>query len=229
MLNKDYLNTDLGENYIHLKNVCDRISNSIFVDLGVREGISSSIMLNDAETKNNKVFGIDVDFSPLLQEVSTNTRYTKLLGDSVSIGKHWNNGKVKVLFIDTFHIADQVLCELYYWFQHLENECYVIFHDSHWPQGKHDIYGEIKWPRVEEAIVKYFNLPELTNTTNEVFDVNCYPPSWGMTVIKIKDKNKFNSGPINWPEVFNNRNKLISLFWNEQNKENRIMDLILTP
>lgn len=229
MNHEEYLKSDLGENYLHIKNICEQFSNSTFVDLGVREGISSSLLLKNAKEKNNKVFGIDVDFTPLMNDVSIHPQYTKICGDSVTIGRNWENKKIKVLFVDTFHIAEQVLCELYFWMNHMENESYIIFHDSHWPKGKHDVYGNIVWPRVDDGIKCYFGLTELENTSNECFDISCYPASWGMTVVKIKNKEKLKNNISNWNEIFERRNKLISIFWNEKNKENKAIDLFLTP
>lgn len=225
-----FYNTDLGINSKHLYDIVNLQKNSIFVDLGVRVGVSSEIMLSNSEKNNNRVYGIDVDFSLIDKNILNNKNYTPILGDSVTVGKEWNNfNKVKILFVDTFHIKEQVLCELYYWFNHMDNDSYIVFHDSHWPEGKHDFYGGIIWDRVEEAIKEYFKLYELENISRDDIDVKCYPESHGMTFIHIKNKNNFKQNSINWNYVFERRNKLISMFWNEENISNVKLELNILP
>jgi hypothetical protein len=228
-INKFY-NSDLGINSKHLYDIVTLQKNSIFVDLGVRGGVSSEIMLFNSKNNNNRVYGIDVDFSLTDTNVLNNKTYTPILGDSVTVGKEWNNSnKVKILFVDTFHIKEQVLCELYYWFNHMEDDSYIVFHDTHWPEGKHDEYGGIIWDRVEEAIKEYFKLDKLENILRDDIDVKCYPQSYGMVFIHIKNKNNFKQNNINWNDVFEKRNKLISMFWNEENILNVKLELNILP
>lgn len=76
-----YFRSDLGINSEKLLDEVSKHSNTIFVDLGVRSGISSEIMLLDSVQNNNKVFGVDVDWSHLDPWVNSHENYTKLLGD----------------------------------------------------------------------------------------------------------------------------------------------------
>jgi hypothetical protein len=222
---QDYINTDLGKNSECLYNITKKYNNSIFVDLGVRNGMSSDIMLIDSIVNNNKVFGVDVDFTPLIDKVKNHPNYTSILGDSSTVGKHWTNGKIDGLFIDTFHIKVQVLCELYYWYPHIKETGFIAFHDSNWPKHKHDVYGGISWDRVEEAIKDFFVVGEDLNYEDEYFKMVTYPESWGMTIIELKQKKDFISLYEKWDEVFKKRNKLISIFWNEENKKDLLIDL----
>lgn len=220
-----FLKSDLGVNTKELYNTSSKLSNSVFVDLGVRTGVSSEIMLIDSGTNNNKVFGVDVDFSMLSQEVNQHNNYTKILGDSVTVGKRWDE-KVGLLFIDTFHIKEQVLMELYYWYKHVVEGGFIVLHDTNWPIGKHDMFGGITWPRVEEAIFTFFNVNSL-NYEDEFIKISNYPESWGMTIIEIKKKYDYSLNIPNWGEIFDSRNKLISLFWNETNSRNIEIELLL--
>jgi hypothetical protein len=68
---------------------------------------------------SNKVFGVDVDWSMLNQSVGSHPNYTTILGDSSTVGKYWDV-KISGLFVDTFHIKEQVLSELYFWYPHVE-------------------------------------------------------------------------------------------------------------
>jgi hypothetical protein len=221
----EYLNTDIGINAKELYNTVSKYENSIFVDLGVRTGVSSEIMLIDSFKKNNKVYGVDVDFSMLKEGLNTHPNYQKILGDSSTVGKKWDK-KINGLFIDTFHIKEQVLTELYFWFSHLEENSFIAFHDTNWPENKFDVYGGITWDRVEEGIKDFFKIPQL-DYEDDFIKVTNFPESWGMTIVNLKQKKNYISLFENWVEVLNKRNKLISLFWNEENSKHLDLELLL--
>ena len=218
--------TDLGPNVYHLYNCVSQFNDSTFIDLGVREGVSSAVMLMDSEAKNNKVFGVDVDSNPVNSFVINHPQYQFILGDSATIGKQWTGGDVSILFVDTFHVKEQVMMELYYWYPHVAKNGYIVFHDSNWPEGKQDIFEGIGWPRVEEGIKSFFNINEM-NFEDESIEVITYPESWGMTFVKIKEKKDYISMFKDWEHIFERRNHLISLFWNKENKNNVNIDLKL--
>jgi trans-aconitate methyltransferase len=223
-LNRFYT-TDIGINADPLYNVMSKYKDTIFVDLGVRSGVSSEIMLLDSHMNNNKVFGVDVDWSMLNPSVKSHPNYTTILGDSSTVGKYWNQ-KISGLFVDTFHIKEQVLSELYFWYSHIEEGGFIAFHDTNWPEGKHDVYNEITWDRVEEGVKSFFNVDSL-NYEDEYIKMVNYPESWGMTIVEIKKKKDYVSEFPNWEEVINKRNNLISFFWDEGNKSNVKIDLVL--
>lgn len=225
MITEKHLKSDLGVNSYVLQNISSKYNNAIFVDLGVRTGISSEIMLFDSKSKNNKVYGVDIDFSMIDPSLNVNENYTKILGDSVTVGKKWEK-KIDGLFIDTFHIKEQVLMELYFWFNKVNTNGFIFFHDTNWPIGKNDNYGNITWGRVEEAIFEYFQINDL-NYEDDYIKISNYPESWGMTVVEIKKEKDYNQNLKNWSEVFEKRNKLISLFFNNDNIDNLEMDLNL--
>ena len=219
------LNDDLGINKNVLYDITSKYTESIFVDLGVREGLSSKIMLSDSVKNNNKVFGVDVDWSMLNQSVGSHPNYTKILGDSSTVGKYWDT-KISGLFVDTFHIKEQVLSELYFWYPHVEEGGFIAFHDTNWPEGKHDVYDGITWDRVEEGVKSFFNVDSL-NYEDEYIKMSNHPESWGLTIVEIKKKKDYVSEFSNWKEIIDRRNHLISLFWNEGNKSDVKIDLVL--
>lgn len=220
-----FYTTDIGINANPLYEVISKYNNTIFVDLGVRSGVSSEIMLIDSEKNNNKVYGVDVNWSMLNPSVGSHQNYRTILGDSSTIGKYWDK-KISGLFVDTFHIKEQVLSELYFWFPHVEEGGFIAFHDTNWPEGKHDVYSDITWGRVEEGVKSFFNVESLNYEDDYIKMVN-YPESWGITIVEIKKKKDYISEFTNWEEVMNKRNHLISIFWNEKNKSNINIDLIL--
>jgi hypothetical protein len=223
---KELEQTDLGSNIYKLYEKASKINNGNFVDLGVRTGVSSEIFLLTSN-QNNIVNGVDVDWSLIKPNIITNPNYKQFLGDSVTVGKNLNIS-VNGLFVDTFHIKEQVMCELYYWYDKVIEEGFIAFHDSHWPEGKYDEYGGIKWERVEEGIKDFFNLSDL-NYEDKFIKSEHFPDSWGMTIITIKKKKDYISLYKKWEEIFDRRNYLISLFWNEDNKSDVEIELKLTP
>lgn len=223
-LNRFY-STDIGINANPLYEVVSKYKNTTFVDLGVRSGVSSEIMLIDSYDNNNKVVGVDVDWSMLNPSVGSHPNYTTILGDSSTVGKYWN-GKISGLFVDTFHIKEQVLSELYFWYSHVEEGGFIAFHDTNWPAGKHDVYDGIVWDRVEEGVKSFFNVESL-NYEDEYIKMSNYPESWGMTIVEIKKKKDYVSEFPNWKEVIDKRNRLIGIFWSEENKGDVKIDIEL--
>lgn len=222
---KDILIGDLGISGYSLYNDTAKYENSTIVELGTYVGESTQLFLLNAEQQNNIVYSVDVTFNFLPNYIKENNRLKLILGDSPTVGKYWAK-PVDVLFIDTFHIKQQVLSELYFWYPHIKEGGIISFHDTNWPENKYDVYGGISWPRPEEAIKDFFNISSLNYEDDFIQSIN-YPEGWGLTNIKIKKKKDYIKEYKYWNETFEKRNHLISLFWNETNKENVIIDLVM--
>lgn len=220
--------SDLGKNAYVLYDFVKEKKNSIFVDIGVRDGYSSAIFALDSNENNNVVYGVDVNFNNLRVDLIKNQNYFQLEGDSSTIGKYVEIDELKevdVIFIDSLHVREQVLCELYYWFPRLKDGGTIIFHDSHWPEDKKDKTGGKTWNRVDDAIKDFFGLKVIEDYKNDNIEIKCYPDSWGMTFVTVKDVNNFVNSVKDWNQVFKTRNDLISVFWNQSNIENRVIEL----
>lgn len=223
--------SNLGTNIYELARVVDKCGdNNVFVDLGVDYGVSSITMTYDAIERNNIVYGVDIGFNRIGFDLSEYQNYKLIQGDSSSVGKYWDvkeYGKVKLLFVDTIHVACQVLTELYYWFPHVEEGGYVVFHDTNWPEGMHDLTwvpevkeNGIKWDRPEIGVGKFFGISELFEKygnlgfvyEDEYIHVRHRPESWGMTTVHIKKKKDFKKNIKNWDEVFQQRNTVVGYF-----------------
>lgn len=192
--------SDLGGNALILLEKVKTRKNSTFVDLGVRHGVSSFTLLTDSEKNDNYVYGVDL-VNYVLPEIIQHPRYSLILNDSVTAGKEWDsNKKVDILFVDTLHIREQVLCELYYWYPKLSNNALIVFHDTNWPNEKKDYYKGQYWERPEEAIKVFFELTNL-NFEDKNIKVEHYPDSWGMTFVQLKNKRKKYGKNVNWDEV----------------------------
>jgi cephalosporin hydroxylase len=192
----DIVNSDLGSNADILLQRIENIQNGTLVDLGVRYGVSSYIMLTDSKKNKNRVYGVDLH-NLVSSEVINHPNYTFIQSDSIECGKNWTCGEVDVLFVDTLHIKEQVLCELYYWYPHLKNGSLIIFHDTNWPIDKKDFYNGQYWDRPEEAIKLFFNLDTL-QVKDEKIIVDHFEDSWGMTFVHIIKKDDSFGQNIDW-------------------------------
>lgn len=219
------LTRDLGVSGYYLYDAIKEYKNSTIVELGTWVGESTELFLLEAEEKNNTLHCVDVSFIDLPEEIKSNQRVNLHLGDSSTIGKYWNN-HVDILFVDTFHIKEQVLSELYYWYKHVNEGGLIVFHDTNWPDDKHDEYGGIKWERPEEAVKLFFGIPSLDFEDDYIRSFN-FPEKWGITIVAIKKKKDYIKEYREWEETFNKRNHLISLFWNQENSNAINIDLEL--
>ena len=227
--------SNLGTNIYELARVVDQCGdNNVFVDLGVDYGVSSLTMTYDAIERNNTVYGVDIQFKRLGFDLWDYPNYNLIQGDSSSVGKHWDTdeyGKVKLLFIDSIHVACQVLTELYHWWDHIEEGGYIVIHDTNWPAGMHDLTWHpevkekgLKWDRPEIAVGRFFDIQSLFEehgNSGFIYEDNHIhvrhrPESWGMTTIHIKNKDiDFRNNIGDWDQVFQDRNTVVDYFQKE--------------
>jgi len=216
---------DLGSNAWILADLVRTFKNARFIDLGVRLGASSAIMSIETEKNNNQVCGCDLMFDGFEKNGArfVNSNYMCYQADSVTLGKNWDEDPFDIIFVDTIHTREQVLAELYFWSNHIKEDGYFIFHDSHWEKEGGDVIGGVEWKRVDEAITDFFNLPtsvmKMDTYENENISLRHYPGSYGMTFIQVKTLDsitKFKKN-IDWNEVFQIRNNLNDLHFNRLN------------
>lgn len=223
--------SDLGKNAHVLHEFIKEKTNSTFVDIGVRDGYSSAIFALDSKKNNNVVYGVDVNFNNLRVDLIKNQNYFQLEGDSSTIGKYVEIeelNEVDVIFVDSLHVKQQVLCELFYWVPRLKNGGTVVFHDSHWEEGQYAVINGKSWARVDEAIVQFFGLESLANYEDDNLKVVCYPESYGMTFVTVTDVDKIKSTVPDWNKVFQERNELMAQYWNKDTVGDRTIELEMT-
>lgn len=225
---KNFINEphcDLGSNAWILADLVRTFKNARFIDLGVRLGASSAIMSIETEKNNNQVCGCDLNYDGFFKNGSkfVSEDYTCYQSDSVTLGKNWDEDPFDIIFVDTIHTREQVLAELYFWSNHIKENGYFIFHDSHWEKEGGDVIGGVEWKRVDEAITDFFNLPtnvmEMNTYENKNISLRHYPGSYGMTFVQIKTLDsivKFKEN-VDWDEVFKIRNHLNDLHLNREN------------
>ena len=122
---------ELGINSVKFLQIKDSLGeNNIFVDLGVETGKSSRILLDKALQKNNTVFGVDPHlYQGYINDCLSDPNYIFIKEDSVSTGENWSHARPNLVFVDTVHAKEQVMRELYYWWDLLKVNGYLIFHE----------------------------------------------------------------------------------------------------
>lgn len=194
---------DLGPNADRLADIVYLLGKGrLFVDLGVRAGVSSEILLMDAEMRGNRVIGVDVNECP--PRLANHPRYAFSQSDSVTF-LHGFELPIDLCFFDTLHISEQVLAELYFAWPLISVGGWAAFHDTAWPVGKHDTYFGVTWDRVEVAIDNFFG-PHV----GEACTIRSYPESWGMTMVQ-KLSGRELGRRLPWGDIFDARNMLLEL------------------
>ena len=147
-----------------------------------------------------------------------------------------------LVFFDSVHAKEQVLCELYYWWDLLRVEGYAVFHDTSWKDYIHkpghscagkltgntalgyDTYGGINWETPDLAVEEFFGIKLNTEQRDIERDevIKIYEDDnilvetnyalLGMTFIKKKSLYDYKTNITDWDTVFNKREILLSFF-----------------
>lgn len=222
------LEGELGINVELFMKILQPLHHSKFIDLGVETGKSSMILLHRALEKNNKVWGVD-PIKAISENILKNPNYTFVQQDSYKTGKDWNNGKVNIIFVDSIHVDVQVLAELNAWWPHLDEQGWIILHDTNWANYIHksnhqcagkkpgnsglgyDSYGGRVWNTPDVAVKKFFKLEDL-NYENEYIKSIHGPESLGMTFVQKKLHYDYGKDIYDWDNIFKDRNFLLRHF-----------------
>lgn len=234
--------------------IINSIKNGILVDIGVYEGASSKMMINNSVKFNNIVYAID----PIPVFSSDNPNYNFIKDDSVLVGSKWDKGNVDLVFFDSVHAKEQVLCELYYWWKIIKVGGYAVFHDTSWKGYVHkkghscegkltgnsgkgfDTFGGIDWETPEIAVEAFFNISINSNYrdinksefklnfSDDFIEVYTNYADLGMTIVYKKAEFDYRINVNNWDEIFKKREILLSFFKSsqEQFKQISILDQV---
>ncbi len=160
----------------------------VLVDLGVRFGASSAAMLYATLDQKCRVIGVD----PSPQQFGPRERYAYLQTDSISAVAGMPDD-LFLVFFDTLHIKEQVMAELFYYWPKIRVGGWAIFHDTNWPEDKHDTYLDTVWEQPMAGIIAFFGETARTRGVNirtKDFSFEHHLESWGMTFIqKLTDWN----------------------------------------
>ena len=178
---------DLGSNAEELgKRARSSPKYKTFIDIGIRDGDSSRELLTGVEQNDGEIFGIDV--ANITKDFINHPKYTFIRGESVEIASQWNAQKADVIFIDTTHVDTYVLCELYYWWDLLNEGGIMALHDTEWPSGWRPPEPEVYTRHaghVCEGVKTFFGVTSL-DYEDDFISMNHYPNSFGMTFVTKK-------------------------------------------
>lgn len=216
----------------------NKVSGGVQVELGVYLGASSRLLIDKCLENNNQVYGID----PIPYFNSNNPNYHYMQTDSVVTGKDWDKGKVDLVFFDSVHAKEQVLCELYYWWGLIKEGGKAIFHDTSWQGYVHkaghscagkltgnsglgyDTYGGVNWDTPDKAVEEFFsiqlNTPErdidkdaiVLIHEDEYIKVETNYACLGMTFIEKKKDFDYRDNVEDWAETLRLQEVLLSNF-----------------
>jgi hypothetical protein len=178
------------------------------VDLGVWEGRSSRLLLEAAARSGGKVCGIDNELGGVDRSLESDPRYRLIIGDSVTLGHHWQLPRPDFIFVDTIHVKEHVMCELAAWYDKLLPGGTIAFHDTQWDElGMRDSYAGKKWETVASGLKAFFQIDSL-DSENEAIRSTHYPEELGMTFIFKKCEKDFQS-KINWAPILEVRREIL--------------------
>lgn len=179
-----------------------------FIDVGVREGVSSEIMLIDAIKRGNDVIGIDASECP--PTLRKRDCYGFLQGDSVSelvdLATWLEGADVSAAMVDTLHIAEQVMCETYYLWPMLKHGGFIAYHDTSWPVWKKDHYLGRDWDTPDVGVMKMFAEAWEAGSV----EIEQFHESWGMMFVWKRTDFDLHAA-LDWKPVFAARNELLKI------------------
>jgi hypothetical protein len=174
------------------------------VDVGVRDGCSSLVMLDATIDKGESlVIGIEAsEISPMLKR---HPRYRVIDQiDSVTALSELQE-PVHVAWIDTLHCAHQVAAEVAKLWPLMPVGSLLGLHDTHWPAEKaRDFYCDRFWPSPDVAVNWLFR-------DKPYCEIEEYPDSWGTTFVWKRQNASLELTGITWGEVFAGRNELLNV------------------
>lgn len=168
-----------------IEKITKEFNPSLIVELGVRDGESTKVFEKISKQLKSRLVSIDInDCSKTIDWED----WIFIQCDSGRIPNEFiqlvNNkeipSKVDVLFIDTLHIYEQMLNELYAWYPSLNDNCIIMVHDINVEKS---IDGKLEKGHLISAINDFFDfdlLPDENYKNNVCYD--CFGDEWKITL-----------------------------------------------
>lgn len=179
------MSDDLGPNKARLYEVCAQAKpGDVLVDLGVRFGVSSGVMLDATQDAGCEVIGVDIGDCPFDQP----RRYTYVKGDSVSAAG-LIPAPLYLVFFDTIHVKEQVMAELFHYWPKIRVGGWAVFHDTAWTPGMEDRFLGKTWEPPMAGVQAFFAGAQFLHNIqgNPHVAFMHYSESWGMTFVQKLD------------------------------------------
>lgn len=189
------------------------LSHGALVDIGVRFGHSSALMLSGSRRRGLMVYGVDVDVSKCRKDVSQSARYRLVQADSATAALDLaSRGPFSMVFIDGLHVEEIVLAEIRAWISLLAIPGILAFHDTAWAPGVRETIGGEAQGRPDEAVVKYFGLERLGPYESDELKVEHYKSVNGLTFVTVKRRFESPITEDEWARILAKRKWILSNF-----------------
>lgn len=153
LLERSKISTDISGHLIHLYELTIALpKNKIIVELGTREGESTTALLAAVNDSGGKLYSIDIQNCNIYPH-EINWKFIQ--GNDMEIVKTWNL-KIDHLFIDTSHTYEHTLAELRSWGSFVEHLGIITLHDT----DSIEITDAIKQFLVENSEYSFKNYSE---------------------------------------------------------------------
>jgi len=141
-------------------------SEKVVVELGVREGSSTTALLAAVNDTGGRLYSVDLlpPSGGASVYLGTELNWTFFLGDDMEIVKTWNKS-INHLFIDTSHTFEHTLSELREWGKWVKPEGIMTLHDA-------------SNSEVMQAINKFIE------EANEKYNLTIFPESYGLALLR---------------------------------------------
>ena len=171
-----------------INNSIEKINNIKILELGVREGISTSMFLNLCEKNNGKLLSVDIhDYGKLFQNqkwkfIHSRDDNFELINTEIS-----KMGGLDVLYIDSFHEPNHVKKLFYNYYKLLNKNGFIFVDDICWLPYAKLSYRENSW--VHEMNLKTFEkLLEIKYNNDEKINIEfSFNQSGTAKIIKLND------------------------------------------
>lgn len=135
ILEQSQTQTDISDHLLTLYAEAVEIKPKVMVELGVRSGESTRVLLMAAKRCSARLISVDIDDC---SGVAESDAWTFVRTDDVQFGQNWPEWSrthglpetIDFLFIDTSHLHEHTVAEINVWFPHLGSNSKVVFHDT---------------------------------------------------------------------------------------------------
>ena len=166
------------------------ISKPVFLEFGVRNGVSTKKFLDLCEKNNGVLYSVDIEDCSSVSN-SNKWKFIKSRDDNFEYLKNFLPKKFDAILIDSFHNAKHVKKIIFHYFKYLKVESYMFIDDVCWiPYVKNNYRNHFN---------SEINNKETFNMINEIIisnqkNINVFFSFVGSGMAKIK---KISEEPLN--------------------------------
>lgn len=137
------------------------------LELGTREGISTSVFLKVCQENGGEVFSVDIDDCSGVSDdpcwhfiQSDSTDVARILAAAPSLGSG-----IDILLIDSLHTRSHVQKEFFCWYPYLNSGAIVFFDDVdpfiyRKRNRKDGLFNEFNWQEIQDFLIEVFRANE---------------------------------------------------------------------